>query len=160
MSEILDKYMLELSPDSPLKTRMDVLTLASIVEKEAFFDDEKPHIAGVFINRLKKGMKLQADPTTIYGITLGKSKLGRMLTRKDLLIKSEYNTYHIHGLPPTPIACPGIKSIAAVVHPLKTNDLYFVVDGTGRHKFSHDFKIHNNNIQEYHNKRKKLETGI
>jgi UPF0755 protein len=153
MSEVLDRLMPNLASDSPLKTRLEVLTLASIVEKEALFDDEKPHIAGVFINRLKIGMKLQADPTTIYAITLGKSKLGRLLTRSDLKIQSEYNTYFTAGLPPTPIACPGTKSIEAVINPLKTKDLYFVVDGTGRHKFSSNYEAHNKNITDY---RKKL----
>ena len=159
MSEVLDSLMPNLSVDSPLKTRLEVLTLASIVEKEALFDDEKPHIAGVFINRLKLGMKLQADPTTIYAITLGKSKLGRLLTRNDLKIQSEYNTYFTTGLPPTPIACPGIKSIEAVIRPLKTKDLYFVVDGTGRHKFSSNYEAHNKNITDYRKKVAKNSIG-
>jgi len=153
MSDALDQLMPKLSPDSPIKTRIEVLTLASIVEKEALFDDEKPHIAGVFINRLKRNMKLQADPTTIYAITKGESKLGRLLTRNDLKIQSEYNTYHIFGLPPTPIACPGIKSIEAVISPMKTQDLYFVVDGTGRHNFSSNLDAHSRNIIEYRKKR-------
>ncbi len=152
MSDILDELMPNLTLDSPIKTRLEVLTLASIVEKEALFDDEKPHIAGVFINRLKLGMKLQADPTTIYAVTKGKSKLGRPLTRTDLKIPSEYNTYFTTGLPPTPIACPGIKSIEAVIKPLKTKDLYFVVDGTGRHKFSSNYDVHNKNIIDYRKK--------
>lgn len=155
MSSILDELMPELKPDSPLKSRIDVLTLASIVEKEALFDDEKPRIAAVYINRLNKRMKLQADPTTIYAITNGKGRLGRPLRRKDLKIKSEYNTYHIYGLPPTPIACPGKKSIEAVISPLKTNELYFVVDGRGRHKFAKTHREHLKNIAEYKRNRKK-----
>lgn len=154
MSETLDELMPELDPKSPLKTRMDVITLASIIEKEALYDYEKPHIASVFLNRLNKNMKLQADPTTIYAITKGKGKLGRLLRRKDLKIESEYNTYHVYGLPPTPICCPGRKSIEAVIKPFKTNDLYFVVDGTGRHKFSSNYEQHNRNIIEYKRKRR------
>ena len=149
MTETLDELMPKLSKDSPLKTRLDVLTLASIVEKEAMYDDEKPHIAGVFINRMRKRMKLQADPTTIYAITLGKYKLDHPLTRKELLIKSPFNTYYALGLPPTPIACPGRKAIEAVISPMNTKDLYFVVDGTGRHKFSASLEGHNINIDQY-----------
>lgn len=149
MSKTLDELMPKLSPDSPLKTRTEVLTLASIVEKEALYDDEKPRIAAVFINRLKKKMKLQADPTTIYAITLGKYKLDHPLTRKELKIASPYNTYHVIGLPPTPIACPGKKSIEAVVSPMKTNELYFVVNGTGRHNFAPSLEAHNDNVVQY-----------
>jgi UPF0755 protein len=154
MSDILDELMPDLDPKSPLKTRMDVIILASIIEKEALYDSEKPHIASVFINRLKLNMKLQADPTTIYAITKGKDKLGRLLRRKDLRIASEYNTYHVYGLPPTPISCPGRKSIEAVIRPLQTKDLYFVVDGTGRHRFSSNYKQHNRNIISYKQKRR------
>lgn len=155
MSAVLDELMPSLTSDSPLKTRLDVLTLASIVEKEALFDDEKPRIAAVYINRLNKRMKLQADPTTIYAMTMGKGKLGRPLRKKDLKIHSEYNTYHIYGLPPTPIACPGEKSIEAVIKPLKTDELYFVVDGRGRHKFAKTHAQHRQNIAEYKRYRKK-----
>jgi UPF0755 protein len=154
MASALDELMPQLAEDSPLKSRLEVLTLASIVEKEALFDDEKPRIAGVFINRLKKNMKLQADPTTIYAITNGKEKLGRNLTKKDLKIHSEYNTYHVYGLPPAPIACPGLKSIEAVIRPVKSSELYFVVDGLGRHKFASNLEQHNINIAEYKNFRK------
>jgi UPF0755 protein len=149
MSKTLDELVPKLSPSSPLKSRLDVLILASIVEKEAGQDSEKPHIAGVFINRLKIGMKLQADPTTIYAITLGKYKLDHPLTKSELRIKSPYNTYHAKGLPPTPISCPGKKSIEAVVNPLNTKDLYFVVDGKGGHRFSKTLEEHNNNISLY-----------
>lgn len=160
MSAVLDDLMPKLSPDSPLKSRIDVLTLASIVEKEALFDDEKPRIAAVFINRLKKRMKLQADPTTIYAITKGKKELGRMLRKKDLKIHSDYNTYHIYGLPPTPIACPGVKSIEAVISPLNTKELYFVVDGRGRHKFASNLIEHNQNIVEYRRNRRIKKNGL
>ncbi len=95
MSLTIDKAIQQLSPDSPLKTRLDVLILASIVEKETSLDSEKPLVAAVFLNRLKKQMKLQADPTTIYALTLGQGKLGRPLTKRDLTLPSPYNTYYV-----------------------------------------------------------------
>jgi UPF0755 protein len=149
MSVQLDKAMENLSPNSPLKTRLDVLILASIIEKEASLDAEKPLIAAVFINRLNKRMKLQADPTTIYAITLGKEKWGRSLTRKDLMIESPYNTYYITGLPMGAISCPGKKSIESVVNPAKIDSLYFVVDGKGGHNFSNNLSEHNRHVDNF-----------
>lgn len=149
MSEALDKAMEQLQADSPLKTRLEVLTLASIVEKEARIDTERPIIAAVFLNRLQKGMKLQADPTTIYAVTQGKFKLDRPLSKKDLATESAYNTYYIVGLPPGPIACPGLKSLEAVVKPAKTKALYFVVNGNGGHNFSDTLEKHNENVKAY-----------
>lgn len=155
MSETLDELMPQLQANSVIKTRLEVLTLASIVEKEAGNEAEKPIVAGVFYNRLKKKMKLQADPTTIYAITLGKYKLGRTLTKQDLLIKSPYNTYHSSGLPPTPIACPSRSSIEAVIKPAKTDALYFVVNGSGGHHFSSTLEMHNMHVQNYRKSLKK-----
>lgn len=152
MSATLDKAMEQLDPNSPLKTRKDVLILASIIEKEAGNDSEKPLIAGVFINRMNKGMKLQADPTTIYAITEGKFKFARSLSGKDLKYESPYNTYHIKGLPKGPICCPGEKSIMAAVNPEKTNALYFVVNGQGGHNFSATLNEHNSHVQKYREK--------
>ncbi len=149
MSDALDKLMPELSQDSPLKTRLDVVTLASIVEKEALLDSEKPIIASVFLNRLKKNMKLQADPTTIYSITMGKSKFARSITKKDLQNPSPYNTYYAYGLPPSPIACPSIKSIEAVIKPDNTDFLYFVVNQSGGHNFAKTLASHNHNVALY-----------
>lgn len=149
MSDTLDELMPQLSKDSPLKTRLDVLILASIVEKEAGNEDEKPIIAGAFINRLKKKMKLQADPTTIYALTLGKSHLNRLLTKQDLLINSPYNTYYRLGLPPTPIACPSKSSIKAVITPAKTDVLYFVTNGNRGHNFSKSLEEHNMHVRNY-----------
>ncbi|HJD55803.1 MAG TPA: endolytic transglycosylase MltG [Rickettsia endosymbiont of Pyrocoelia pectoralis] len=149
MSANLDKVMTQLSPGSPLKTRLEVLTLASIVEKEAGTNAEKPIIAAVFINRLKKNMKLQADPTTIYALTEGKFKLARPLTKKDLLQELAYNTYYIKGLPPGPICCPSLKSLEAVVKPAKTDALFFVVDGKGGHNFSNNLNDHNRFVDSY-----------
>ncbi len=155
MSETLDELMPSLPSNSIIKTRLEVLTLASIVEKEAGNEAEKPIVAGVFYNRLKKNMKLQADPTTIYALTLGKERLGRPLTKKDLLIKSPYNTYYNSGLPPTPIACPSRSSIEAVIKPAKTDALYFVVNGSGGHNFSSNLETHNMHVQNYRKSIKK-----
>ncbi len=149
MSNNIDNVMQKLPPTSPLKSRMDVLTLASIVEKETNLEREKPMVAAVFLNRLKKNMKLQADPTTIYAITRGKFKLTRPLTKKDLMIDSNYNTYYIHGLPLGPIACPSLKSLEAVVSPSDTKALYFVVNPAGGHHFSDNLIDHNRNVQNY-----------
>lgn len=154
MSEAIDEAMIQLSPDSPIKTRKDLLILASIVEKEAGNDAERPKIAGVFINRLNKGMKLQADPTVAYAVTLGEYKLSRSLTRKDLAIESPYSTYHVHGLPKGPICCPGKKSIMAVARPTKTKALYFVVDGTGGHVFSNSYAEHDRHVKNYRQRQK------
>ncbi len=149
MSQALDELMPMLDPSSPLKTRMDVLNLASIIEKEAYLEEEKPRIAGVLLNRLKKNMKLQADPTTIYGITMGKYTLARPLTKSDLRSKNNYNTYYITGLPHAPIALPSRSSIEAAVKPMETKELYFVVNGHGGHNFSDDLAKHNKYIAEY-----------
>jgi UPF0755 protein len=149
MSLQLDKAMEKLSPNSPLKTRLDVLILASIVEKEAILDTEKLLIAAVFLNRLKKHMKLQSDPTTIYAITLGKDKLTRPLTKKDLAIQSPYNTYYVFNLPAGAISCLGEKSLEAVVNPAKIDSLYFVVNGMGGHNFSNNFNDHNKHVKNY-----------
>ena len=157
MSETLDKYVPELSEDSYLKTRLDVLTLASIIEKETILSKEKPRIAAVYLNRLNKKMRLQADPTTIYAITKGKYAFDRYLKHKDLKIESPFNTYRVSGLPPTPICCPGEEAIKAAVHPANTNELYFVSEGngSGKHHFANSFKEHVRNIAKYRKARKK-----
>lgn len=115
-----------------------VLTLASIIEKEAIVDEERTTISAVYHNRIKKGMQLQADPTSIYGVKSSKLKI----TRNDLKQKTDYNTYVIKGLPPGPIACPGIKSIIAALHPAKVSYLYFVSQNNGRHYFSETWEEH------------------
>jgi len=157
MSKALDSVMLKLKEDSPLKTRKDVLIFASIVEKEAGNEKERPLIAGVFINRLRKGIKLQADPTVIYAVTEGKYKLNRALSRADLQIASKYNTYKIVGLPPGPISCPGVASLEASVLPPKTDALYFVVDGSGGHSFSSTLQEHNMHVQRFRQRVKEQE---
>ena len=156
MSKTLDKYVPELSENSYLKTRLDVLTLASIIEKETILQKEKPRIAAVYLNRLNKKIRLQADPTTIYAITKGKYSFNRYLKHKDLKIESPFNTYRISGLPPTPICCPGEEAIKAAVHPSNTNELYFVSEGngSGKHHFANSFKEHIRNITKYREARK------
>lgn len=149
MSKALDSVMLKLKEDSPIKTRKDVLIFASIVEKEAGNEKERPLIAGIFINRLRKGIKLQADATVIYAVTEGKYKLNRALSRADLQIDSKYNTYKIVGLPPGPISCPGVASLEASVLSAKTDALYFVVDGSGGHNFSSTLQEHNMHVQRF-----------
>lgn len=149
LERFLDKSWEGREKDLPLKSKFQALILASIVEKEAMYSDEKAKIAAVFINRLNKGMKIQSDPTTIYAITNGKYSLKRPLNRKDLKIASPYNTYEVYGLPPSPICNPGKESIEAVMHPLKTKEIYFVLNETGRHSFSKSYKEHLKNVAEY-----------
>lgn len=135
--------------DLPFTTKQEALTLASIVEKETGVAGERPHIAGVFINRLKKGIRLQSDPTIIYGIVGGVGKLGRGIFRSEIDKKTPYNTYQIDGLPPTPIANPGRAAIEAVLQPLQTEDIFFVADGTGGHIFAKTLRQHDNNVRNW-----------
>ena len=131
-----------------IKTMEDAIVLASIVEKEAKTDEERPIIASVYLNRLKINMRLEADPTTIYEITKGRYKLNRLLTKKDLQIKGEYNTYRKKGLPLFPICNPGKESIIAVLHPAKTDYLYFVAkEDLSGHYFANNYKDHLKNIK-------------
>ncbi len=129
-------------PDLPLKSIEEALILASIVEKETGQVDEREEVAGVFINRLRKNMRLQSDPTIIYGIAGGAGSLGRPIYKRDIEAKTEYNTYQIDGLPPTPISNPGRGSIEAVLNPADTENLFFVADGTGGHTFSATYRDH------------------
>ena len=150
MEDTLDRLWQNRDMTIPIKTKEDALTLASIVEKEAKASGDRPKIASVFLNRMKKGMKLEADPTTIYAITQGQMSLGRPLTRKDLLKKSLHNTYYVKGLPPTPIANPGVESLKVVVNPITTEYLYFVVANcSGQHAFAANFREHLQNVAQY-----------
>lgn len=133
----------------PLKTPEEALILASIVEKETGQADERAQVAAVFVNRLRRGMRLQSDPTIIYGITRGKGKLDRPIRRSDIRQNTDYNTYQIDGLPPTPIANPGRASIEAVLNPVETKHLFFVADGTGGHVFAKTLAEHNANVKKW-----------
>jgi UPF0755 protein len=133
--------------DLPLTTVEQATILASIVEKETGRPDERERVASVFINRLRARMRLQSDPTVIYGLAGGQGTLGRPITRADLEARNPYNTYQIDGLPPTPICNPGRSAIEATLNPAKTADLYFVADGTGGHTFSPTLKEHNSAVQ-------------
>lgn len=133
------------APDLPFSTKEEAVTLASIVEKETGIAAERPRVAAVFINRLRKGMRLQSDPTIIYGLTKGEP-LGRGIRQSELDRQTPYNTYQIDGLPPTPIANPGRAALEAVLNPLKSNDLYFVADGTGGHVFASTLGEHERNV--------------
>jgi UPF0755 protein len=144
------------APDLPIQTSEEAIILASIVEKETSVPAERPQVAAVFINRLRQGMRLQSDPTVIYGIVGGKGRLDRPISKADLREKTPYNTYRIKALPPSPIANPGRDSIAAVLNPAVTEDLYFVADGTGGHAFSKSLDDHNANVKEWRALQKRL----
>jgi UPF0755 protein len=152
----LDKVWEERSKDTIIKSKEELVTLASIVEKETGKADERPRVAAVFLNRLKKNMRLQSDPTFMYGITMGKAPLGHSPTRADRDTPTPYNTYTISGLPPGPIANAGRAAIEAVLHPAKTMNLYFVADGTGGHVFADTFAEHNANVEKWREIEKKM----
>ena len=146
MQSVLSREWEHRDEGLPLKNAYEALIMASIIEKEALFDSERELIAGVFVKRLEIGMRLQADPTVIYG--LGRNFKGK-LRRSQLRKKTPYNTYRIYGLPPTPIASPSLASIKAALHPAKNDYLYFVVKGGGKHSFSKTYKEHRKSVNAY-----------
>ena len=153
MAKTLDALWAKRKPTCPINSKEEAVTLASIVEKETGKASERRTIAGVYCNRLRIGMKLDADPTVIYPVTRGKP-LGRRILRSELNADTGYNTYRRPGLPLGPIANPGRESIAAVLDPAPTQALYFVADGTGGHVFSNTLAEHNANVQKWYAIRK------
>lgn len=145
---VMDELWPKRAADLPIKTPQEALILASIVEKETGIASERPRVAAVFVNRLRRGIPLQSDPTIIYGITKGKP-LGRGIRKSELERRTAYNTYFIPALPPTPIANPGRDAIAAVLNPPVTEDLFFVADGTGGHVFAPTVEEHNRNVARW-----------
>ena len=134
------------APDLPIKTPEQLVILASLVEKETGKPDERTRIAAVFVNRLKQKMRLQSDPTIIYGLVGGKGSLGRPIMKSEIDQPTSYNTYQIDGLPPGPITNPGRAALEAAANPARTRDLYFVADGTGGHVFSETYEQHQKNV--------------
>ncbi len=153
MAAEMRRAMAELWPQRaqglPFETSREALVLASIVEKETGVGSERARVAAVFVNRLRRGMKLDADPTVIYAITRGGAPLERELSRADLQIDDPYNTYRHTGLPPGPIANPGRAAIEAALNPAGTDDLYFVADGTGGHVFARTYEEHLRNVAKW-----------
>ena len=153
MTQTLNRLWMTRKANSVVNSKVEALTLASIVEKETGVPEERPMVAGVYSNRLRTGMRLQADPTIIYPMTKGKP-LGRRIKLSEVRAKNDYNTYSMAGLPVGPITNPGRDAIAAVLAPAQTDALYFVADGKGGHVFSSNLKDHNANVQRYYNLRK------
>ena len=159
MEEALEGVWKNRHGDCALKTPQELLTLASLVEKETSVPAERPTVAGVYLSRLKKGMPLQADPTLVYGLSKGTGRLGRELSKNDLKIPMPYNTYLLKGLPPTAIAIPSLASLKAVAEPQLTGDLYFVATGKGDHVFSQTLKNHQRHHQALRRWRKTLKAA-
>lgn len=155
-SQILDELWLGRAANLPIKSKEEALILASIVEKETGIASERPKVAAVFINRLREGMKLQSDPTIIYGITKG-LPIGRKILKSEINRDHPWNTYVIQGLPPTPICNPGKDAIKAVLNPPNTKDLFFVADGTGGHVFAETYAEHERNVAKWRNIRAQKE---
>jgi len=147
-ADLIDRLWQDRQTDLPIKTKEEAIILASVVEKETGVNSERDIVAGVFINRLRKGMRLQSDPTIIYGISQGEP-LGRGIRRSEIDRKTDWNTYQMDGLPKTPICNPGADAIAAVLQPAETNMLYFVADGTGGHVFAKTLVGHLNNVRKW-----------
>src|SRR6202163_328593 len=153
LAEIWDRR----SPDIPVKTPEQLVTLASIVEKETGKADERSRVAAVFVNRLRQKIKLQSDPTIIYGLVGGKGTLGRPIKRSEIQQPSPYNTYVVDGLPPGPIANPGRASLEATANPARTRDLFFVADGSGGHTFTETYDQHQKNVARLRSMEKQIQ---
>lgn len=147
--ELIARLWPERQEGLPFDTIEEALILASIVEKETGEGDERAKAASVFVNRLRRGMRLQSDPTIIYGITKGQGPLGRRIRRSEIDGVTPYNTYQIDGLPPTPISNPGAATIEAVLNPAETDYLFFVADGTGGHAFARTNREHERNVRRW-----------
>lgn len=145
----MDKIWPKRSAGLPIRTKQEAITLASVVEKETGQVDERAKVAAVFLNRLKKGRRLESDPTIIYGLSGGKGTLGRPITKTDMRQMTPYNTYRNGGLPPTPIANPGRAALEAVLRPAKIDDMFFVANGKGGHIFAETFAQHKKNVAEW-----------
>src|SRR5437588_4346537 len=145
------------NPDVPIRSPEALVTLASIVEKETGKADERSRVAAVFVNRLRQKIKLQSDPTIIYGLVGGKGTLGRPIKRSEIMQPSPYNTYVIDGLPPGPISNPGRASLEAAANPARTRDLYFVADGTGGHAFTETYDQHQKNVAKLRTLEKQIQ---
>lgn len=155
MKKALEETWNTRSENLPVKSKKELLVLASIVEKETGIAQERGLVASVFVNRLRKGMRLQTDPTVIYALTEGKAELDRSLTRKDLDIDSPYNTYKYYGLPPHPICNPGKDALNATANPETSDYLYFVASGDGGHNFAKSLNEHNKNVSIWKKKKKR-----
>lgn len=145
------------NPDIPIKSPEQLVTLASIIEKETGRADERSRVAAVFVNRLRQKIKLQSDPTIIYGLVGGKGTLGRPIKRSEIQQPSPYNTYVVDGLPPGPIANPGRASLEAAANPARTRDLFFVADGSGGHSFSDSYDQHQKNVAKLRSMEKQIQ---
>jgi len=159
MEKTLDEAWRKRAAGLPLANRRDMLVLASIIEKETSLSAERTRVSAVYINRLRMKMKLESDPTTIYGLTNGKTALGRDLTRADLQSTTPYNTYVVTGLPPGPICNPGRASILAAVSPTRERSIYFVADGQGGHAFATTLAEHNRNVARWREIQRQRQEG-
>jgi UPF0755 protein len=148
-TKTVDQIWKSRAADLPIRSPFEMVTLASIVEKETGKADERPRVAGVFLNRLQRHMRLESDPTIVYGLVFGKGTLGHSITKAEVNQPTAYNTYLIDGLPPGPIANPGRAALEAVANPVRSKDLYFVADGTGGHVFADTFAQHLKNVARW-----------
>ncbi len=158
-SSLLDEMIAAHRQDGQSADRQRLLILASIIERESAVAAERPHIAGVFLRRLQLNMRLQSDPTVMYGLTNGRGRMDRDLTHDDLRSPSPWNTYVIDGLPPTPICNPGESALLAAIAPTETDDLYFVADGNGGHAFAKSLAEHNRNVAAWRKRVKATDQG-